>query len=167
VKAHQGGFIPYAREAWGYWVFLANEWLVWDVFEAFCTMLIGVALWKWGVIQGQRSKRFYLVLMLAAYGFGVTARAIGVSESIQLHANAAHELGDRRVRPAGGGARAPRAGELGGADPGRQRAAIGIQGAGADGLLALLPPAVRGEIYPVRALGVQPYGGVTAGRRWR
>ncbi|MBC9032061.1 DUF418 domain-containing protein [Sphingomonas sp. JC676] len=84
IKAHQGGFVFYAREAWGYWAFLANEWLVWDVIEAFCTMLIGVALWKWGVIQGERSKRFYLVLMLAAYGFGVTARAIGVSETISF-----------------------------------------------------------------------------------
>jgi uncharacterized protein len=84
IKAHQGGFIPYAREAWGYWAFLANAWLVWDVIEAFCTMLIGVALWKWGVIQGQRSKRFYLVLMLAAYGFGITARALGVSEAIHF-----------------------------------------------------------------------------------
>ncbi|WP_256731567.1 DUF418 domain-containing protein [Sphingomonas sp. dw_22] len=82
IKAHQGGFIPYARSAWDYWGYLAEQWLVWDVIEAFCTMLIGVALWKWGVIQGERSRRFYLVLMLAAYGFGITARAIGVSESI-------------------------------------------------------------------------------------
>ena len=84
IKAHQGGFIPYAREAWRYWAFLADAWLVWDVIEAFCTMLIGVALWKWGVIQGQRSKRFYLVLMLAAYGFGITARALGISETISF-----------------------------------------------------------------------------------
>ncbi len=45
--------------------------------EAFCTMLVGVALWKWGVIQGLRSARFYLWLLVAGYGFGLTARAIG------------------------------------------------------------------------------------------
>jgi uncharacterized protein len=84
IKAHQGGFLPYAKEAWSYWAFLADEWLVWDVFEAFCTMLIGIALWKWGVIQGQRSKRFYLVLMLAAYGFGITARVSGVADAIHF-----------------------------------------------------------------------------------
>ena len=78
--AHSGGFLPYAKEAWSYWSFLAQQWLVWNVVEAFCTMLIGVALWKWGIIQGGRSKGFYFWLMFAAYGFGITARAIGVEE---------------------------------------------------------------------------------------
>lgn len=80
--AHQGGWLPYAKQAWSYWSYLASEWLVWDVYEAFCTMLIGIALWKWGVIQGQRSARFYLWLMLAGYGFGITARAIGMAETL-------------------------------------------------------------------------------------
>lgn len=79
--AHAGGFLPYARESWSYWSVLAQDWLVWDVIEAFCTMLIGVALWKWRVIQGGRSRRFYLWTMLAAYGFGIAARAIGVGET--------------------------------------------------------------------------------------
>ncbi len=82
--AHAGGFVPYVREAWDYWSFLAQQWLVWDVFEALCTMLIGVALWKWGVIQGERSRRFYLGLMLAGYGFGLTARLIGVDETFSF-----------------------------------------------------------------------------------
>ncbi|MBO9712897.1 MAG: DUF418 domain-containing protein [Sphingomonas sp.] len=80
--AHKGGLIPYAREAWGYWGVLAQTWLVWDVVEAFCTMLIGVALWKWQVIQGGRSRRFYLGMLLAAYGFGITARLIGIGETM-------------------------------------------------------------------------------------
>lgn len=79
-RAHSAGFLPYAREAWDTWGLHVEEWLVWDVLEAFCTMLIGVALWKWGVIQGQRSTRFYLGLTLAAYGFGLTARIVGVQE---------------------------------------------------------------------------------------
>lgn len=83
-KAHAGGFIPYAKEAWSYWSFLASQWLVWDVIEAFCTMLIGVALWKWGVIQGQRSRDFYVGLMIAAYAFGITARWYGVSETLSF-----------------------------------------------------------------------------------
>ena len=82
--AHQGGWLPYAKNAWSYWSYLADEWLLWDVFEAFCTMLIGVALWKWGVIQGLRSARFYLWLLVAGYGFGLTARAIGLAETLSL-----------------------------------------------------------------------------------
>ena len=83
--AHGGGFIPYARSAWDYWGYLAQTWLVWDVMEAFCTMLIGVALWKWGVIQGQRTGRFYALLLLAGYGFGLTARVIGMGEILAFN----------------------------------------------------------------------------------
>ncbi len=84
--AHRGGWLPYARAAWREWNSLAGEWLVWDVLEAFCTMLIGVALWKWGVIQGQRSARFYLWLLLAGYGFGLVARAAGMAEMLSFSA---------------------------------------------------------------------------------
>lgn len=82
--AHQGGWLPYAKNAWSYWSYLADEWLLWDVMEAFCTMLVGVALWKWGVIQGLRSARFYLWLLVAGYGFGLTARAIGLAEALSF-----------------------------------------------------------------------------------
>ncbi|MDQ0250605.1 uncharacterized protein J2W22_002669 [Sphingomonas kyeonggiensis] len=84
--AHQGGLLPYAKEAWNYWSYLASNWLIWDVLEAFCTMLIGIALWKWGVIQGQRSARFYLWLLACGYGFGVVARAWGISETLSFTA---------------------------------------------------------------------------------
>jgi uncharacterized protein len=83
-QAHQGGWLPYAKNAWHYWSYLASEWLLWDVLEAFCTMLIGVALWKWGVIQGLRSARFYLWLVVAGYGFGLTARGIGLAETLSF-----------------------------------------------------------------------------------
>ncbi len=83
-QAHQGGWLPYAKNAWHYWSYLASEWLLWDVLEAFCTMLIGVALWKWGVIQGLRSARFYLWLVIAGYGFGLTARGIGLAETLSF-----------------------------------------------------------------------------------
>ncbi|WP_404339703.1 DUF418 domain-containing protein [Sphingomonas sp. MMS12-HWE2-04] len=85
-KAHAGGLLPYAAEAWRYWEYLAQQWLVWDVIEAFCTMLIGVALWKWGVIQGQRSARFYWGLLLVGYGFGFAARGVGIAETFAFDA---------------------------------------------------------------------------------
>lgn len=42
--------------------------------EAFATMLIGVALFKWGIIQGLRSRRFYLALTLVGYSVGHALR---------------------------------------------------------------------------------------------
>lgn len=44
------------------------------IWEAAGTMLIGAALYKWGVIQGRRSRRFYWKAMLAGYAVGVTCR---------------------------------------------------------------------------------------------
>ncbi len=82
--AHAHGWFAYAKEAWRYWRYLASNWLVWDMLEAFCTMLIGVALWKWGVIQGQRSARFYLALLALSYGFGFAARGFGLAEVLSF-----------------------------------------------------------------------------------
>lgn len=78
-----GSFTAYASDLWGAWFYLVGKGsIVFGVVEAFSTMLIGIALWKWRVIQGGRSARFYLVLMLAAYGFGITARWLGVQEQL-------------------------------------------------------------------------------------
>lgn len=67
--------LSYARSIWAKWV----AWetlpsLVSNVAEAFCTMLIGMALWKWRVIQGGRMARFYAVMTIVAYGIGLTFR---------------------------------------------------------------------------------------------
>jgi uncharacterized protein len=83
AQAHKPGtgVFDYLGAASGFWLKLLSEFtqLFW-IAEAFFTMLIGIALWKWRFIQGGRSARFYLVTMLAAYGFGITARAIGTAE---------------------------------------------------------------------------------------
>lgn len=85
-KAHAGGWLPYASYYWDGWMkfMIGKGLLVMVVVEAFCTMLIGIALWKWRIIQGGRTSRFYLGLMLATYGFGLTARAIGVVELMPM-----------------------------------------------------------------------------------
>lgn len=80
AKAYRGGLAAYAPYLWAVWVWMAGDWLLLGIAEAFCVMLIGMALWKWGVIQGERSRRFYLLLMLGGYGFGLTARAVGAVE---------------------------------------------------------------------------------------
>lgn len=81
-KAHQGGALAYAQLMWGQWVefFWLGGFFWLTVVEAFCAMLIGVAMWKWGIIQGQRSALFYLILAGLAYGFGITARWMGAQE---------------------------------------------------------------------------------------
>lgn len=71
----------YASDLWSIWFWFVGEGgVVAEVFEAFSAMLIGIALWKWRIIQGGRSAGFYAVLTLAAYGFGLTARWIGLGE---------------------------------------------------------------------------------------
>ncbi|AXB76302.1 DUF418 domain-containing protein [Novosphingobium sp. P6W] len=80
----------------GPWVFLKNNWGVWNkvfgdgngtfftVLEAVCAMFIGMALWKWGVIQGERSTRFYAVTAIVAYAVGCGLRGWGVAETFRF-----------------------------------------------------------------------------------
>jgi uncharacterized protein len=51
--------------------------LLFGVLEAFTVMLLGIALWKLGFIQGKRTTREYGIALILAYGFGLTARYIG------------------------------------------------------------------------------------------
>jgi uncharacterized protein len=81
-QAHAGGWWAYASYHWSEWstFFIGKGFLFISVLEAFCAMLIGIALWKWGIIQGERSTRFYALATLLAYGFGITARYFGALE---------------------------------------------------------------------------------------
>jgi uncharacterized protein len=81
-KAHaDGGLGAYGRFLWGAWFALIGKGsLISGVIEAFSVMLIGIALWKWRVIQGGRSPRFYLGLAVACYAFGFGARTLGATE---------------------------------------------------------------------------------------
>lgn len=93
--ATTGNFMTWATNAWTTILFLwgrsdgigRGEFLeplfVW---EAAGTMLIGAALFKWGIIQGQRSRRFYLVMTLAAYAIGLTGRAAAAYLQVQFDA---------------------------------------------------------------------------------
>ncbi len=82
-KARTAGasLTSYASNLWSIWLwFVGQGGAVAEVAEAFSAMLIGIALWKWRIIQGGHSTGFYAVLTLAAYGFGLTARWIGLGE---------------------------------------------------------------------------------------
>jgi uncharacterized protein len=81
ARTPPASFTSYVGFLWNAWIEFVGEGSIWfSVPEAFCAMLIGVALWKWRIIQGGRSARFYLGLVIASYGYGLTARAVGVSE---------------------------------------------------------------------------------------
>jgi uncharacterized protein len=77
-KARAGSMGDYA----GFWIetylwIVGKGSLLGGVVEAFGTMLIGIALWKLGFIQGNRSTKEYLIALAVAYGFGLTARYVG------------------------------------------------------------------------------------------
>ena len=85
AKARAGSFGDYA----GFWIstyilFVAKGSLLGGVVEAFGTMLLGIALWKTGFIQGRRSTRDYLIALVVAYGFGLTARYVGGLEKMSF-----------------------------------------------------------------------------------
>lgn len=86
LKAHRGGVMDYAQFYWNVWLefFWVGGFAPLTVLEAWCAMLIGIALWKWGIIQGQRSSAFYAGLAIAAYGVGLSIRWIGVTEILSF-----------------------------------------------------------------------------------
>ncbi|WP_298200032.1 DUF418 domain-containing protein [Novosphingobium sp.] len=63
-----------------YLTILGKGELLGGVLEAFPAMLLGMALWKLGFIQGRRSTREYLIALILAWGFGMAARYIGAVE---------------------------------------------------------------------------------------
>jgi uncharacterized protein len=57
------------------------------IFEAFSTMLLGMGLFKLGILQGDRTPRFYLTLALLAYIPGLAARALGCGQQADFQAS--------------------------------------------------------------------------------
>lgn len=78
AKARDGSFTEYAGFFIStYMMINAKGALLFGIIEAFGTMLIGIALWKLGFLQGKRSTRAYVWALVLAYGFGLTARYVG------------------------------------------------------------------------------------------
>ena len=62
--------------AWGSFWYMESRFLeIAFVWEAAGTMLIGAALYKLGIIQGARSRRYYAGLTVITYAFGLGCRA--------------------------------------------------------------------------------------------
>lgn len=55
-----------------------------SIWEAASTMLIGAALFRWGIIQGRRSRRFYMLLTIASYTIGLGLRGARAIEEMRF-----------------------------------------------------------------------------------
>ncbi|MBO9712904.1 DUF418 domain-containing protein [Sphingomonas sp.] len=82
--AHAGGFLAYAQFEIGAWIMFIYPSLPLSILEAFCMMLIGIAFWKWQIIQGGRSARFYWALMLAGYAVAIPLRWIAADQTLTM-----------------------------------------------------------------------------------
>lgn len=77
-EARRGDAWGWATSLWGSFVKVETMGLeLLFVWEAASTMLIGAALFRLGVLQGEHSRRFYAWLTLAGYGVGLPLRIWG------------------------------------------------------------------------------------------
>jgi uncharacterized protein len=76
----------------GYWSYLAEFWTqfnfsmfgVFSMFEIVGTMMLGMALYDWGVLQGRRSARLYAGLAVGGYAVGATLRTLAIDGQMRF-----------------------------------------------------------------------------------
>jgi len=57
------------------WVFVMSNFFWFIEAEILATMLIGMALFQWGIIQGRARSQTYWAMLVVGYGIGITLRA--------------------------------------------------------------------------------------------
>ena len=83
--ARTGTFATWAAAQWHSFLDMESQFLeVLFVWEAASVMLLGAALYKLGILQGRRSRRFYVGMAVIAYGVGIPLRMIGAHEQMQF-----------------------------------------------------------------------------------
>ena len=84
-KARTGSFATWAAMQWSVTVTLQSQGFELIVFwEAVSVMLIGAALYKLGILQGLRSRSFYLRMTLIAYAVAIPLRVVGAIEQTRF-----------------------------------------------------------------------------------
>ena len=73
-KAHHAGFTAYWSAQFDGWMFLMTQFFWMIEAEIIATMLIGMALFQWGIIQGRARRSLYWALLVAGYGLGLALR---------------------------------------------------------------------------------------------
>ena len=77
----------WARASWRYSAeFQRSGAEIGVIWEAASVMLIGAALFRLGILQGLRSRRFYLATMLSGYAIGLPLRIVGALEITRFDA---------------------------------------------------------------------------------
>ena len=90
-----GGYVETLKYSVSYWHQFNISTLTSPVAaEAFFTMLIGMALFKWGILQGGRSTRFYVALAILGYAVGIFVKWA------MLDFRFAHHFGPVSIGPA-------------------------------------------------------------------
>ena len=90
IHAARTGSLPvYAKSVWADWLELYDDSLgnLWLFSEIAATMLIGMALFRLGIIQGAASPGIYLAMLVVGYGVGITMRVAGLNEVFAFNAN--------------------------------------------------------------------------------
>lgn len=79
ISAYQGGWLEQmAHRVPSSFKFQTLVFLIWYGWRAGGLMLVGMALFKWGVLTAQRSKHFYLTLIGVGFGLGLPVVIYGV-----------------------------------------------------------------------------------------
>ncbi|RST30295.1 DUF418 domain-containing protein [Sphingomonas ginkgonis] len=81
VAQHNSGFAGYWSGVAGYWLQIMGFFWIIEA-EIVGTMLVGMALYRLGVIQGLARTRVYVALLVGGYAFGLPLRAIPSSDFI-------------------------------------------------------------------------------------
>jgi uncharacterized protein len=80
IAAFQGGWLTQMPLRVRYsWEFHTFELWIWGIWRAGGLMLIGMALFKWGVVTGERPASFYARLAVVGFAIGLPIVALGVA----------------------------------------------------------------------------------------
>ena len=80
IAAFQGGWLTQMPQRVQYsWEFHTFELWIWGIWRAGGLMLVGMALFKWGVVTGERSVGFYARLAILGFAIGLPIVAVGVA----------------------------------------------------------------------------------------
>ncbi|MES2337555.1 MAG: DUF418 domain-containing protein [Pseudomonadota bacterium] len=75
TRGDSGTFATWAKSIWDVFFWIQAMGIeVQSIWEAAATMLVGGALFQWGIIQGRRSSRFYATLLMIGYAIGIAFR---------------------------------------------------------------------------------------------
>ncbi len=81
-------YASFMRGAWAYVQFYNPGLFFLNVFEAFATMMVGMALWRWRVLGGGAATATYGWMIAGGYGLGVALRLWSGNDALRFDAGA-------------------------------------------------------------------------------